>query len=265
MAGALAAVEAGVSAARAKGEAKTGNKANAVAASRILFMVFPQKNSAVLFLLLFAAGRVQLFARRCAMRIASDKIAITALFLKSACKAKPRVIAMKFRVLFLGLAVVPFLMTASMAGPAPKIGIAAIADLPIVDRTPYDETANAAAAVDAAFARARKSGKRVMIDMGGNWCGDCIVLANLMRLPGLKGFLAAHFEIVSVDVGRMNKNLDIPARFGMVDRLKSGGVPAIVVAEADGAFVNKNDISALEDARHMTPQGIADWLAQWAK
>jgi len=45
----------------------------------------------------------------------------------------------------------------------------------------------------------------------------------------------------------------------------SGGVPSIIVAEPDGTFVNKNDMSALEDARHMTPQGIADWLAQWAK
>jgi thiol-disulfide isomerase/thioredoxin len=172
---------------------------------------------------------------------------------------------MKSRSLFLGLAILPFLMTAAAAATAPKIGIAAIADLPIVERTPYDETADAAAAVDAAFARAKKSGKRVMIDMGGNWCGDCIVLANLMQLPGLKGFLAAHFEIVSVDVGRMNKNLDIAARFGVAGRLKSGGVPSIVVAEANGVFVNKNDISALEDARHMTPQGVADWLAQWAK
>ena len=61
--------------------------------------------------------------------------------------------------------------------------------------------------------------------MGGNWCGDCIVLANLMQLPEMKPFLAAHFEIVKVDVGRFDKNLQIPARFGVIDRLKTGGVP----------------------------------------
>ncbi len=172
---------------------------------------------------------------------------------------------MKTRALFLGLAVLPFLTTGALAATAPKISLGTTADLPIVERAPYDETANANAAVDAAFARAKKNGKRVLIDLGGNWCGDCIVLANLMQLPELKKFLAAHFEIVSVDVGRYTKNLDIPARFGVVDRLKSGGVPAIIVTEANGAFVNKNDISALEDGRHMTPQAIADWLAQWAK
>ncbi|MDE2135139.1 MAG: thioredoxin family protein [Alphaproteobacteria bacterium] len=173
---------------------------------------------------------------------------------------------MKRRTMLLTLAVLPLVAACSpRATHAPRVGIDQLAQLPIVERTPYDVDADANAAVDAAFARARANGKRVMIDLGGNWCGDCIVLANLMQLPELKGFLASHFEIVSVDVGRFDKNLQIPARFGVTDRLKSGGVPAIIVAEPDGTFVNRNDISALEDARHMTPQAIADWLAQWSK
>ena len=159
----------------------------------------------------------------------------------------------------------PLLSVGSPAAEAPRIHLTSLADLPVVERTPYDEKANAGAAVDAAFARARKSGKRVLIDMGGNWCGDCIVLANLMQLPELRRFMAAHFEIVSVDIGRFNKNLEIPARFGVVEQLKGGGVPSIIIAEPDRTFVNKNNMSALEDARHMSPQAIADWLAQWAK
>jgi thiol:disulfide interchange protein len=38
--------------------------------------------------------------------------------------------------------------------------------------------------VAAAFARAQKSHKRVLIDLGGNWCVDCLVLANFVRLAG---------------------------------------------------------------------------------
>jgi thiol:disulfide interchange protein len=171
---------------------------------------------------------------------------------------------MTLRCLIAALAL-PIVAASALAATAPRVSIASLSQLPVVERTPYDEAANADSAVDAAFARARKSGKRVLIDLGGNWCGDCIVLANLMQLPEMKSFMAAHFEVVSVDVGRFNKNLQIPARFGMVDRLKSGGVPALIIAEPNGSFVNKQDISALEDARHMTPQAIANWLAQWAK
>ena len=150
------------------------------------------------------------------------------------------------------------------AATAPRMKLASLADLPVVTKHPYDEHADADKAVAAAFARARASHKRVLIDLGGNWCGDCLVLANLMELPELKTFLHAHYEIVSVDVGRFDKNLQIPARFGITKRLE--GVPSILVVEPDGkTLVDAGHISALADARHMTPQGLADWLAQWAK
>ncbi|MEJ1967081.1 MAG: thioredoxin family protein [Rhizomicrobium sp.] len=152
----------------------------------------------------------------------------------------------------------------AFAAPAPKLALTSIADLPVVERNPYDEAATPAAAdaaVAAAFDRARKAGKRVLIDLGGNWCGDCVVLANIMRLPELRPFLAAHYEIVSVDVGRFDKNLQVPARFGFAKRLL--GVPTVLIATPDGKLVNGTDVFALADARHMNPQGIADWLAKW--
>lgn len=152
---------------------------------------------------------------------------------------------------------------ASLAAEAPRVSVNDMKDLPIVVRAPYDEKADASAAVDAAFARAKKSGKRVLIDLGGNWCGDCIVLANIMQLKEMKPFIASRFEFVAVDVGRFDKNLQIPARFGITKRLE--GVPSVIIAEPNGKFVNEGKISALSDARHMTPQGVADWLAQWAK
>lgn len=157
----------------------------------------------------------------------------------------------------------------AIAGPAwslpvhLQVHLKSMTELPIVTMHPYDENADADAAMAAALARARKSGKRVFIDFGGNWCGDCVVLANFLELPEVKPVMAAHFEFVSVDVGRENKNLQIPAHFG-VD-LK-GGVPTVLIVEPDGkTVVDAGHIAALEDARHMTPQGLADWLAQWIK
>ena len=151
---------------------------------------------------------------------------------------------------------------AAGAATAPRISITSLSQLEVPDR-PFDESANADAAVDAAFARARKSGKDVMIDLGGNWCADCRILSGLMELPELRAFLAAHYETATVDVGRFNRNLDIPASFGITERLD--GVPAILIATPDGRLVNAGHVSAIEDARHMSPQALADWLAQWTK
>ncbi len=166
--------------------------------------------------------------------------------------------------LSMGLAAMALLSAAAFAAPAPKLSIPSLKQLPIVDRTPYNTKANGAKDVDAALARAKKNGKRVLIDMGGNWCPDCQILANLMELPEMKAFLDKHFEVVKVDIGRFDKNQDVPARFGVKGRLR--GVPAVIVATADGKRVNPlDDISALADARHMNAQAIANWLAQWAE
>jgi hypothetical protein len=169
---------------------------------------------------------------------------------------------MKSTLIFMAV-VLPFLAVAAFGAQAPKLALKSLTVLPLAEKAPFAAEADASKAVDAAFARAQKSGKRVLIDLGGNWCGDCIVLANIMRLPEMKPFLEQHFEMVSVDVGRFDKNLQIPARFGITKRLE--GVPSVIIAEPDGRFVNKGRVSALADARHMTPQAIADWLAQWAK
>lgn len=148
------------------------------------------------------------------------------------------------------------------AVPAPKPSITSFQQLPVVVMQPYDETANADKAVAAAFARARRSQKRVLIDLGANWCVDCIVLANFLKLPEMARFMAAHYEVAVVDVGRFNRNLQIPARFGVTQRLE--GVPALLIATPDGKLVNGKEIFATASASELTPKAVADYLAKYA-
>jgi hypothetical protein len=145
----------------------------------------------------------------------------------------------------------------------PRVSLTDLAQLPVKIPAPYNESADATTAVDAAMARAKQSGKRVMIVLGGNWCADCIVLANVAALPDVKPFLDSYFERVSVDLGRFDRNLHIPARFGITERLR--GVPTVLIATADGKLVNPGDPFTLANSTQMTPQSIVDWLAQWTK
>lgn len=149
------------------------------------------------------------------------------------------------------------------AAPAPKLSIASLQQLPIVTMRPYDEKADANAQVDRAFASAKKSGKRVLIDLGGNWCPDCIVLANFLHLPEMRRFMDTHYEVAMVDVGRFDRNLQVPARFGFKTRLK--GVPTLLIATPDGKLVNRDDVFATTSASSMTPKSLADYLAKYAK
>lgn len=158
---------------------------------------------------------------------------------------------------------------AAAPAKAPKVSIASFTQLKTPLPYPYDEKADASAeAVDAkvaaAKARARASGKLLLIDLGGNWCGDCRILASTMELPELKAFVARHYETVQVDVGRTDKNLQVPAKYGVTEKLE--GVPSLLIVDPrTDKLVNAGKTANLADARHMTPQGLADYLAQWTR
>jgi thiol:disulfide interchange protein len=154
----------------------------------------------------------------------------------------------------------------AFAAKAPTVtSISILAELPTPLPFPYDENADANKAVDAALAKAKAEHKRAFIDLGGNWCGDCRVLGGLMALPEVKAFVDAHYVVVPVDVGRFNRNLQIPARWGMVQALKDGGAPTVLIVDPlTNKVVDAGHTGALEDARHMDPQSIMNWIAQWA-
>lgn len=147
---------------------------------------------------------------------------------------------------------------------APHVGAQSFDALATPLPLPYDEHADALAAVDRARVRARASHKLLLIDLGGNWCLDCRILAGTVELPEVAAFVRRHFELVTVDVGRFDKNLAVPARYGITQRLE--GVPALLVVDPrTNRLLNAGRVSALADARSMTPQALADWLAQWPR
>ncbi len=152
--------------------------------------------------------------------------------------------------------------TAALAAPAPRVGITSFAQLQTPLPYPYDEAADANAVVAAAKARARREHKLLLIELGGNWCADCRILTGTIELPEVKAFVDTHYEMVTVDVGHFDKNLQIPAHYGITKRLE--GVPSLLIVDPrTDALVDRGHISALEDARSMTPQALADWLAKW--
>jgi thiol-disulfide isomerase/thioredoxin len=150
---------------------------------------------------------------------------------------------------------------APAATPAPHVSVATIDGLRQPLPLPYDEQADADRQVAAAKARAKASGKLLLVDLGGNWCPDCRVLAGVIALPEVRRFVAAHYEVAMVDVGRFDRNGQIAAHWGVN---KLAGVPAVLVVDPKtDRLVNRGKLFALADARAMTPQALADWLAQW--
>ena len=173
-------------------------------------------------------------------------------------------------MLALRLAALALIATAAAAPAAPRAKVAApqiqtasFERLPTPLPLPYDEKANADAQVAAARARAVRTGKRLLIDLGGNWCLDCRLLAGTIDLPEMKRFVDRHFVVVTVDIGRFDKNGQIATGYGVKGRLK--GVPAVLIVDPRrNVLLNAGHETELADARSMGPQALADWLAKWA-
>jgi len=107
----------------------------------------------------------------------------------------------------------------------------------------YDESADAAADIEAALAVAAKENTRVLVQWGANWCGWCIKLHGLFgddRTIARK--LDYEYEVVYVDIGRFDKNLDLVEKFGI--ELK--GVPFLTVLDSDGDVVVNQETGSLE-------------------
>ena len=136
--------------------------------------------------------------------------------------------------------------------------------------SPYDETATPAqitAMIDAAYERAKTSGKRVVIDFGGNWCSWCRGVAGVMELPEVKPFVERNFEIVYVPIntqqGAIDRNQHVFTRLKLP--ANPDHYPWMVVTEADGTILHSSYDITKTAIGNATPQSWVNWLAQYAK
>ncbi len=124
----------------------------------------------------------------------------------------------------------------------------------------YSETADPKADIAAALEQARKEHKRVLLDFGGDWCGDCQVLDIYFRQPPNDALLSANYVLVHVWIGHIDKNLDIPEKYGVAIKK---GVPALAVLDARGNTIFAQRTGEFEDMRHMDAKSVTDFLEKW--
>ncbi len=126
---------------------------------------------------------------------------------------------------------------------------------------PFDEAADARADVEAAFAAAAADGRRVALILGGNWCHDSRALAARLAEGPLSALMAERFHTVFVDVGRRERNLWLPRRYGLGTL---AGTPTVLVVSAQGALLNPDNVFDLTTADSVPVQTITDYFKAYA-
>ncbi len=121
----------------------------------------------------------------------------------------------------------------------------------------YSETADPAADIAAALSQARHEHKRVLLDFGGNWCGDCQVLDIYYHQSPNAELLAKHFVLVHINIGHMDKNVDVARKYKVPI---TKGVPALAVLDAHGNLLYAEKEKEFE---HTSPEAITAFLKRW--
>jgi thioredoxin 1 len=124
----------------------------------------------------------------------------------------------------------------------------------------YPDPAQAKVDIAAALKAAAQTHKRILLDFGGNWCGDCQVLDMYFHDPRNLPMLEANFILVHVNIGHMDVNVDIAEKYKIP---LQRGVPAIAVLSDKGTLLYSQKSGEFEAMRRMDPASVTTFLAQW--
>ncbi len=124
----------------------------------------------------------------------------------------------------------------------------------------YPDPSQAKADLAAALKTAATAHKRVLIDFGGNWCGDCQVLDIYFHDPANRPILESNFVLVHINIGRIDQNLDIAKKYSVP---LEKGVPALAVLSEKGTLLYSQKGGEFESMRRMQSSAVTSFLVQW--
>jgi thiol:disulfide interchange protein len=107
----------------------------------------------------------------------------------------------------------------------------------------YDPARNPAEDLKQAVSIAQKENKRIMLELGGNWCIWCRHMDDFYAAhKELLQFRADHYILMKVNVSEENANEIFLAQFPA-----AAGYPHIYILESDGTFLHSQNTAELED------------------
>ena len=124
----------------------------------------------------------------------------------------------------------------------------------------YPDPGQAKADVAAALKTAAATHKRILLDFGGNWCGDCQVLDIYFHDPANRPILDANFVLVHINIGMVDTNLELAKKYEVP---LGKGVPALAVLSENGKLLYSQKGGEFESMSHMDPSAVTSFLVQW--
>jgi hypothetical protein len=124
----------------------------------------------------------------------------------------------------------------------------------------YDPKRDPAADLRAAVREAKGSGKRILLEVGGEWCGWCHVLQDL--IDGDKEIAAElrnGFVLVKVNWSPENENARFLSAYPPIY-----GYPHFFVLASDGTYLRSQPVDAFSKGNSYDRGKLLAFLKQWS-
>ena len=126
----------------------------------------------------------------------------------------------------------------------------------------YNPKAYAAKDVAQAVLKAKNENKRVLLQIGGNWCVLCYRLNAFVQLDSaLKNIVAANYIIYHLNYSPENKNGAYLKTIGSPQRF---GFPVLVVLDGEGKPLHTQPGGALQKGNGYSFEKVHAFLTQWS-
>ena len=124
----------------------------------------------------------------------------------------------------------------------------------------FDPARDATRDLETALQLARAHRRRVLVEVGGEWCVWCHILDRFFAAnPDLTRIRDANFVWLKVNFSNQNPNVALLDRWPKV-----AGYPHLFVLDADGRVLQSQDTSLLEAGKSYDPIAFRAFLVDWS-
>ena len=133
-------------------------------------------------------------------------------------------------------------------------------DLPVYSRV-YDASRNPNADGRDALKLAKETNRKVLIELGGDWCSWCFVLDRFIKEnPKLESRLHQTFVVLKVNISDENDNVEFMAAFPPAQ-----GYPHMYVTDSDGNILSSQDTADFRENNKYSEARFMAFFDRWNK
>ena len=131
-------------------------------------------------------------------------------------------------------------------------------ELPVYSRV-YDASRNPNADGRAALILAKETNRKVLIEVGGDWCSWCFVLDRFIKEhPKVESRLHQTFVVLKVNISDENDNVEFMTAFPPAQ-----GYPHMYVTDSDGNILSSQDTADFRENKKYSEARFMAFFDRW--